>query len=64
MHDGVGVAGVHSNGESSALDRGQCGGLRSWQAITGALKGDLAMFGLDIALPMQLSWCAHSVHGL
>lgn len=38
--------------ESSLADRG----LQSWQAITEALKGDLAMFGLDIALPMQLAW--------
>ena len=29
---------------------------RTWKDITAALAGDLSVFGLDIAWPMQLSW--------
>ena len=50
------MSGVDQPSSAHQTSSGQYGGLQSWQAIAGALTDDLAMFGLDIALPMRLSW--------
>ena len=41
---------------SSASDQGFREEPRTWKGVTAALAGDLAVFGLDVTCPMQLSW--------